>query len=104
MVLIYFTKGRVVPAQMMHRIDARRVLPGRTPTASTGEKAPTPEALIHSQFRRFVSCPIRNVHLGRATLRRDEIRAVGVHGVALFRSGADTMQAHHAASADGYRS
>ena len=55
---------------------------------------PSPDALVHLQFRRFAGCPVCNLHLRSIVARHEEIRAAGVREVVVFHSPAGLLREH----------
>ncbi len=54
----------------------------------------SPARPVHIQLRRFVGCPICNLHLQIFSQRFDAIRDAGIDTVAVFRSSADELRAY----------
>lgn len=57
---------------------------------------PSPDTLVHLQFRRFAACPICNLHVREVARRHDEIIAAGVTEVVVFHSSAEEMRRYQA--------
>lgn len=76
--------GSKVDARALETIDGERVT------------VPTPDAIVHLQFRRFAGCPICNLHVRSVARRHDEIAAAGVVEVAVFHSAAEELRRYQA--------
>ncbi len=57
---------------------------------------PSPNAIVHLQFRRFAGCPICNLHIRTVARRHDEIAASGIVEVAVFHSAAEELRRYQA--------
>ncbi|MFF0309365.1 peroxiredoxin-like family protein [Streptosporangium sp. NPDC004379] len=65
-----------------------------TPVNQPPLAVPSPDRLIHLQFRRFAGCPVCNLHLRSVARRHDEIEAAGIREIAVFHSPADELARH----------
>ncbi|GAB2903247.1 peroxiredoxin-like family protein [Streptomyces mayteni] len=72
------------PTAAGETVTARELTPVQGPPVAV----PTPDRLVHLQFRRFAGCPVCNLHLRSVVRRHAEIEAAGVLEVALFHSPA----------------
>jgi hypothetical protein len=73
--------------------------PALSLTSIRGEPVaiPDPKArAVHLQFRRFAGCPVCNFHLLSLSRRLDDIRAAGIHEVAVFHSSREEMLKYQA--------
>lgn len=70
------------------KVDARTL---RT-IDDTDIEVPSPDALVHLQFRRFAGCPICNLHIRTVARRHEQIAAAGVVEVVVFHSNADELR------------
>ena len=70
----------------------------RTLTTITGTQVsiPSPDRLVHLQFRRFAGCPICSLHMREVADRSAEIDAAGITEVVLFHSTADKLRRYQA--------
>ena len=82
----------------MKKILSGEVIGKRTfvTTESKPVQIPNAKSLVHLQFRRFSGCPFCSVHLHSFVRRHDEITAVGIREVVVFRSTAAALRRHHA--------
>jgi peroxiredoxin len=65
------------------------------PTVTGGTVAvPSPDRLVHLQFRRFAGCPVCNLHLQSIVRRHDEITAAGIREVVVFHAPVDELHKH----------
>jgi peroxiredoxin len=71
-------------------------VPVATLESVTGEKVELTGSnhLVHLQFRRFVDCPICNMHLAELRRRADEIGAAGIQEVVVFHSSAQSIRSY----------
>jgi peroxiredoxin len=60
--------------------------------AGAAVAVPNPTGLVHLQFRRYVGCPICNIHIRSFVKRADEVKAAGVREVIVFHSWATEMK------------
>ena len=70
----------------------------RTLSAITGAQVqvPTPDRIVHLQFRRFAECPICNLHVRELARRNAEIESAGITEVVVFHSSADRLREYQA--------
>ncbi len=57
---------------------------------------PSPDALVHLQFRRFAGCPICNLHIRTVAKRHAEIADAGIAEVVVFHSAKDELRRYQA--------
>lgn len=62
----------------------------------TAVEVPSPEGLVHLQFRRFAGCPICSLHLHEVARRHAEISGAGVAEVVVFHSSVDALRRYQA--------
>ena len=62
----------------------------------TGESITIPDAgrSVHLQFRRFVDCPICNMHIAELRRRAREIEAAGIKEVIVFHSSPESIRSY----------
>ena len=72
------------------------MFPAKTLESAIGEpiRLPDPNRLVHLQFRRFVDCPICNIHIAELRRRAGEIEAAGVKEVIVFHSSAESIRSY----------
>jgi hypothetical protein len=72
------------------RLGVGAIISPQSLTAVSGETIaiPDPERTTHLQLRRFVGCPICNLHLRSVVERHAEITAAGLREVVAFHSSA----------------
>ncbi|MFU8855143.1 peroxiredoxin-like family protein [Micromonospora sp. SL1-18] len=82
----------------MPQLSAGHTIAPRVLTTIRSEAVPIPdpERLVHLQFRRYAGCPVCNLHLRSVARRHADIRAAGIHEVAVFHSPAEDMLPHQA--------
>jgi hypothetical protein len=75
------------------RLAAGDVIAPRELAVLGGEAVsiPDPDQLLHLQLRRFVGCPICNLHLRTFTQHHEEIADAGIREVVVFHSTAEEM-------------
>lgn len=75
-------------------LDVGSKVGARTLETITGQQVavPSPEAVVHLQFRRFAGCPICNLHVRSVARRHEEIAAAGIVEVVVFHSAADELR------------
>ena len=80
----------------VRKFKAGDILPATTLQSVTGEPITLPDhnRLVHLQFRRFVDCPICNVHIAELRLRAREIDASGIKEVIVFHSSAESIRSY----------
>lgn len=59
-------------------------------------KIPSPDHIVHLQFRRFAGCPICSLHMREVANRSAEIKAAGITEIAVFHSEADALRRYQA--------
>jgi hypothetical protein len=74
-----------------------KVVERKLTTISGAEMAvPSPDAIVHLQFRRFAGCPICNLHVRDVARRHQEIADAGIVEVAVFHSAAEELRRYQA--------
>jgi peroxiredoxin len=63
-----------------------------TTISGTEVAVPSPDAIVHLQFRRFAGCPICNLHMRDVARRHQEIADAGIVEVAVFHSAAEELR------------
>jgi peroxiredoxin len=63
-----------------------------TTISGTEVAVPSPDAIVHLQFRRFAGCPICNLHVRDVARRHQEIADAGIVEVAVFHSAAEELR------------
>ena len=78
------------------KFKAGDTFPAKTLESAIGEpiRLPDPNRLVHLQFRRFVDCPICNIHIAELRRRAGEIEAAGVKEVIVFHSSAESIRSY----------
>src|SRR3954447_24319857 len=78
------------------KFKAGDIVPVTSFESVTGEpiKIPDPERVLHLQFRRFVDCPICNVHIADLRRRAREIEAAAIKEVIVFHSSAKSIRSY----------
>ena len=76
------------------KLKAGDLFPTKTLRPVSGKELHVPDSgsLTHLQFRRFVGCPICNMHIGQMMKRAEEIKSAGIHEVIFFHSREEEMQ------------
>lgn len=55
---------------------------------------PSPDHLVHLQFRRFAGCPVCDLHLRSVVRRYEELTAAGIREVVVFHSTVEVLKPH----------
>ena len=73
-------------------------LAARKLTTITGAQVaiPSPNKIMHLQFRRFAGCPICSLHMHDVARRYEEIKSAGITEVAVFHSTAEKLRRYQA--------
>jgi peroxiredoxin len=74
------------------KVGARKL----TTISGTEVAVPSPDAIVHLQFRRFAGCPICNLHVRDVARRHQEIADAGIVEVAVFHSAAEELRRYQA--------
>ncbi len=83
---------------MSSQLKPGDIVSPRTLTTIDGSTVdiPTPDQLVHLQFRRFAGCPVCHLHLQQVVKRHPEITEHGITEIVVFHSDAELLRSYEA--------
>lgn len=80
---------RMTPGERLPPLELENVLGTKIPI-------PSPDHLVHLQFRRFAGCPMCNLHVRSFASRQAELATAGIRTVAVFHSEGRVLREYQA--------